>query len=477
MLRGGVTNDVFEMLITRATLSAAILVLFVSGCSANHHSIYRLRTVKTGDPVILTVDAKQRSIVSAYIPYNADGIIDTKGIRRFCSEPSPDVYSVIAQALSAGGSFGQNTNPASLEAAFNLAFSSAEQGSTIPKTQTINMLREVMFRTCERYLNGGYDELELSVQAIRDQRLMVSILAIEQLTGAVTPRPVAIGAAAGGSAGASGDAIVRLDDARKSKESADTAYTTATSNYDAKNGDGKICDAIKGKAEADLTNEQKPNFTPCSDLQKKKDEALAKRTATTASYTELSNLARSGGVTVNTAVSSSAEGGPNRVDAGAIAAVADSVVQIVAMNADSNDEFLFFCMKLFSPSSATNGFIKSLEMLDPSNEIRKTCINFILAGIEKAAQAQYEVSVLADRINDIQGGINDAFEKFWLKVAKADGISLDSAKFERLRDDLKLTPVGPDVALLRDLAAAKDKPAAQAIFLKLNSVIQSPLAN
>lgn len=180
-----------------------ILATFLlSACSANHNSIYRNEKIPDEDSVI-SIDAKQRIIISN----------KKNKIRQFCSEPSPDVFTVVAQALSAGGSFGKSAEPASIEAVLNLAFSSAEQGSTIPRTQTINMLRELMFRTCERYLNGAYNGFEMSVQAVRDQRLMVSILAIEQITGAVIPKPIVISASGASSAKCGDEAIVRLDDA------------------------------------------------------------------------------------------------------------------------------------------------------------------------------------------------------------------------------------------------------------------------
>ena len=208
---------------------AIALLAGTAACTANHHAVFRQTTLGGSDDRIITVDAKQRSILVAGGGSDSD--------RRFCAEPSPDVFSVVAQALSAGGSFGQGADPASVEAALNAAFSSSEQGSSIPRTQTINMLRELMYRTCERYLSGGYDALELSVQAIRDQRLMVSILAIEQLTGAVTPRPVLIGASGNASAGASSEAIVRLDEARKARDRAAATYTSASTAYDEVNGE------------------------------------------------------------------------------------------------------------------------------------------------------------------------------------------------------------------------------------------------
>jgi ABC-type uncharacterized transport system auxiliary subunit len=141
---------------TKATsLFAAAVLVALAGCSANHHSIYRHQVVEA--PSLTVVDAKQRAILSA-----APKTGKVAENLRFCAEPSPDVFAVIAQALSAGGSFGQNGDPKTVQAALNAAFSSSEQGSTIPRTQTTNMLREVMYRTCERFISGGISAVELS---------------------------------------------------------------------------------------------------------------------------------------------------------------------------------------------------------------------------------------------------------------------------------------------------------------------------
>src|SRR4051794_30462267 len=127
-----------------ATLCALIAV---TGCSANHYTVFRKidlgnsSRVVSGSPdpsgnsskSLVSIDAKQRTVV-----FNG---------KRSCAEPSPDVFAVIAQSLSTGGTFSKSANPASLAAAFNVAFGSAEQGSTIPRTQTVNMLRELMYRT------------------------------------------------------------------------------------------------------------------------------------------------------------------------------------------------------------------------------------------------------------------------------------------------------------------------------------------
>jgi hypothetical protein len=271
-------------------VSLLLLSIALTGCTANQKAIHKVDNLEGKGPVIISVDAKQRAIIANCRKYQGSGLKADEQTRRFCSEPSPDVFSVVAQALSVGGSFGQSADPASIEAALNAAFSDSENGATIARTQSTNLLRELMFRTCERYMNGAIDELEMSVQAARDQRLIVSILAIEQLTGAVTPRPVVIGTAGSGTAGASGDAITAYEDARKSLETADASVASAQKKYDETNGTDKICDA---NPVADANKEK------CTQAKTALAKAKTDRASAAERYQTISTLARSGGISVN----------------------------------------------------------------------------------------------------------------------------------------------------------------------------------
>lgn len=432
-----------------------------AGCSANHHSIYRSRTLDAVAAQVVTIDAKQRAILTmppvstqtttTTTTTLADGsanVVSTTALseagRRFCSEPSPDVYAVIAQALSAGGSFGQTADPASLEAALNLAFGSSEQGASIPRTQTVNMLRELMFRTCERYLSGGYDDMELSVQAVRDQRLMVSVLAIEQLTGAVTPRSVVIGATASGSAGATGEAIVRLDDARKARDKAVADYRSAQSAYDAANGEAKVCDAIAGKPEASLSDEQKAKVKPCADARTARTATLAEQTAKTAAYEELSMLARAGGVSVNASLSSTATGGLDRVDPPSVTDVSAAVSSIVARNFSDNTEVMLFCLRVLRPGPAAIAPASAAE----GDGVKSVCTEYIereirAAGLVATANAANLVAELDQSRGAELSEKERAFPVFWTaKSAEFADVSKRSAFVTSLKARLSTSRQG-----------------------------------
>ena len=104
-----------------------------------------------------------------------------------------------------------------------LAAAIAQSGATIERTQTVNLLRESLYRTCERYLSGAISKPTLIVQAARDQRAMVTVLAIEQLTRAIRPAATIISAGPT-SATVPNTALVELvADLRKEEKVAATA--------------------------------------------------------------------------------------------------------------------------------------------------------------------------------------------------------------------------------------------------------------
>lgn len=403
---------------------ALCLVAILNGCTANENSIYRVSSLSGKDARVITMDAKQRSLLSAYRLLDTTGKPNATAVRAFCAEPSPDVFSVVAQSLSAGGSFGKSADPASVQAALNLAFSSAEQGSTIPRTQTINMLRELMYRTCERYLSGGYDPTELSLQAIRDQRLMVSILAIEQLTGAVTPKPAVIGAAGSGAAGITGDALIRLDDARQARDKAVKTYDDARSAYDQANGTDKVCDAIAGKADADLSDAQKAKVKPCAEAKTAKDKALADQTIKTATYQELSTLARSGGVSVTTSVTSNTLGGIDQARVAEIASVSGAVQSIVQQNFNDTTETMMFCLRVLRPDSDRQIVVPAGK----EDALKSVCVQYLERGVQAAEQRlSAEIATAQRRMDD---ATKARFQQFWTASRQAAfGVDLKRTAF------------------------------------------------
>ncbi len=183
---------------------------------------------------VLAVDAKQRAIFSGP---RADPGPDQGTYRMYCSEPPPDALSALS--MGASGTLGakalENKDP-NLQLQAALAMS--ETAATIERTQTVNVLREEMFRTCQNYFNGAIGKDEFIVQAARDERLIVSVLAIEQLTQVARPPSTIIG---GGGASASNSSPTELYDLVKRVEAdeikSQQTLDTATANLAAAQAD------------------------------------------------------------------------------------------------------------------------------------------------------------------------------------------------------------------------------------------------
>lgn len=165
----------------RNVVMGAGLAMLLGGC-ANLNSIYRGLDVN-GKAV--SVDVKQRAVFSATAP----------GQAVVCAEPSPD--SLSAYGASAGGTLNQASGTTA-----QLTGALAEQAASIGlRTQSIQLMRDTMYRACEAYLSGGIDKDQFYLLQRRFQNLTLGLLAIEQLTGAVKAEQAALSTNASGSTG------------------------------------------------------------------------------------------------------------------------------------------------------------------------------------------------------------------------------------------------------------------------------------
>ena len=138
-------------------------------------------------------------------------------IVRFCAEPPPDVFSALASSLGSEVSVSQT---ASTDVAARIATTISENAATIERTQTVNILREAMYRNCERYLSGAIGEDEFIIQASRDQQLIVQVLAVEQITGVAKAQSTALTTVARAAAGGVSDiSLTTISDAKKDLDS------------------------------------------------------------------------------------------------------------------------------------------------------------------------------------------------------------------------------------------------------------------
>lgn len=199
-------------------ITLSIVGLTLCGCA--ELSTYNKANSNEDKSQLTFIDAKQRVIYSAPKLPNNPGKEQTAEdrVRMFCAEPSPDALS--AYAASLGLSL---TLQGKGDASVNQAFSESAANIGV-RTAGIQALRDITFRNCESYLNGGITAFGLETMQRRFQSTLVSVLAIEQLTGAVREANVAL------SSKTSGVDVAALatisDNVIASKAALDKAVTT-----------------------------------------------------------------------------------------------------------------------------------------------------------------------------------------------------------------------------------------------------------
>lgn len=275
----------------KAALAAVAAMMALSGC-ANLASVFRDRTmIREGTQTrsnVVTVDSTQRSIVSTL----RHGDASDQTIALVCAEPPPDVMSSLNSSV-AGTLSASTTTPAQREAALKIAGSLATAVAAIKRSQTVNLLALSMFRTCERYMNGAIGPQEASAQALRDQRAMVTVLAIEQLTSLGSGE---FGAAIGEGATTSEQANLG-DILAKAKSGADAAKSrldAATKKYSGELAAAPPAATANGKTPtcADLGPDQQ---AACTADEKAVADAKAQNDAEQAYYQTQMKLADLGG--------------------------------------------------------------------------------------------------------------------------------------------------------------------------------------
>lgn len=143
-------------------------------CCANFNSIHREINVDEGKGAL--IDIKQRAVIVSKR--------DNKTI--VCAEPSPESLSSYAAEFAAEADLPEEVT-ARLVAAF-------QEGSSFVglRTQSIQLLRDSLYRLCEGYMSGALDSAQYDILMRRYQKYMVALLAIEQLTGSLRSPAVAI---------------------------------------------------------------------------------------------------------------------------------------------------------------------------------------------------------------------------------------------------------------------------------------------
>jgi len=447
-----------------ATGASLAALLFLSACGANHNTAYRLKPLAMTTDSILTIDAKQRNVL----------IRRVGNVARMCAEPSPDVFSVFAQSLGASIS-GGTASPKQIEAAASLALSSAENGATISRTQTSNVVRELMFRTCERYLSGAIKEDEFAIQAIRDQRMVISILAIEQLTGAVTPPTVVIRASGEADTGtATSETVKAITDAQKKVHTTQKAATDAVTKRDALDKEAPKCADLKDD-ETEASRKTKRASCVTADAVVKSTKEV--HDTAQEEYKVLSAAVTKGGLPTSASTTTDAAvfAGMSRSSDAQVKDVTASINNIID-HVYGQDEFLLFCIgSMPSIMASTERPIKA----EPESRISTACETYVTAQINEQAKMRDPATYLSAQLA-VQARDDANFESFWSAVSNgASPPQSDPAKvaaiLSRYRSGNPGTP--PRENELKAMAAAAlGKDQLKALFSRLLPAQQSAFA-
>jgi len=198
------------------TFAICVVALPIGGC-AYLTNYTRPVDLRAGS---ISIDVKQR-VVFSQVRQKGDELAATV----VCAEPSPDALTVL-------GASGGLSLPVAAGKASQLSGALSESGASIGlRTQSIQLLRDAMYRLCEGYAAGAVSDKDFSAMQRRYQSTMMGLIAIEQLTGPIVASQALLASNAAASAGASvGDAAV--DSAKSSADLAANAALDAERDLD-----------------------------------------------------------------------------------------------------------------------------------------------------------------------------------------------------------------------------------------------------
>ena len=123
-----------------------------------------------GEGLAIHLDAQQRLVLVR--------------ANKYCAEPSPDALASYAASAGLGlGKPGKDAASVAQAVQSNVA-------SLGIRTQSITIMRDALYRVCEAIANGVVSDVGAVTLLTRSQNLTAVVLAVEQLTGAVSASPV-----------------------------------------------------------------------------------------------------------------------------------------------------------------------------------------------------------------------------------------------------------------------------------------------
>ncbi|AIW21041.1 hypothetical protein F0267_17645 [Vibrio coralliilyticus] len=151
---------------------AILLVVYINivGCSS---TIFKKFDVAENESVSL--DARQRTIIVQ--PNHRYSNVNGESLAKVvCAEPSPDALSALSASLAGSANYKDD-----VAAKLSSAISESAKGLGV-RNATIQLLRDGLYRACEAYANGALDEFQYGLTSAKYEDIMVTLLAIEQLT-------------------------------------------------------------------------------------------------------------------------------------------------------------------------------------------------------------------------------------------------------------------------------------------------------
>lgn len=362
-----------------------------------------------GDSQVFTTDAKQRHLIMTN-----DASAKPGEKVRVCAEAAPDAFSAFSSSLSGSLGIGSASRKADAASAF------AETAATIERTQTVNLLRESMYRTCERWLSGALSKQEFLMLAARDHRSMIAVLAIEQLTGVVKPPSTVISGPATRTLLAQTELLVELLNSYRAERVAaekaeiQAAGELAAADVEITNADGtkaKVCSLATAPGNEAAHAKCKPAADKAQTTKAVADAARARENAVLKDIGKLS-----GGISAGTDAGSFSAGGYTaaypRISDLALIAMSKSVEKI-ALTAGIN-EALIFCIGYLNAATS-------------EQTTRDTCNRVVYdqaRSDEQVKSKSFEYTLSGSDVPLITTRISD-YDQFRTNVAKLISITPD----------------------------------------------------
>lgn len=343
---------------SRKTILAAglsIVATIMSGC-ANMTHLTRTRSMgeedQYGKRQVFFIDAKQRAI------FQRQGVI--------CAEPSPDALSALAAsqgltvATPGGTSVGQSLSIAEAAGAIGL------------RTQSIQLMRDHMYRVCEGYLAGAISQITFQLMHRRFQTTVVGILAIEQLTGAMRAPTIVLGGSAQvGNADAVAQLTALRESTAKSIAEAETALASAktaeeTANTEFAEAEAALAAAPDDAAKKSARDQSEAKKKDAAAATLEADGTVASRKAALSAIDRQLVLARSAG---SAAASGTIETPASRspVDMVAVSLAVTKIVEGTMALPNQDD----FCIAVLAEAATVR------SQVDPNSPVAQECLSLL----------------------------------------------------------------------------------------------------